>query len=107
MPEHPFHPRFTACYERSFDLSLRKLGFAGPNFDFFWRAVEAELLDYPWEYSRELPNSDGLRIRHTRGAFQDIPALLVYFKVDPVKEFVRFVGLSPDWSDDEVFRRPD
>ncbi len=102
LPEHPFHPRFSACYEGSFETSRRKLGLGGQNFDHFFRDVEQHLLDYPWQYSREIPDSNGMRILGTREGFEDLPPLYVYFRVDAEARQVRFYGVSKAWSQEET-----
>lgn len=98
MPEHPFHPRFSAAYAKSFKAHRKRLGLGGENFEFFLKDVEDHLCDYPWEYSREIPDSQGLRMLRTREAFEDIPPLYVYFRVDNKARCILFLGLSEAWS---------
>lgn len=102
----PFGPRFTAVYDPDFHADRRTLGLSGPNFDHFFRDVEAQLLDYPWIYSREIPDSGGTLMRETRDAFPDIPPLYVYYKViqDSARDArIYFLGLSPAWTKAELF----
>lgn len=98
MPEPPGHPRFEPHYEPSFAADRAALGFAGPNFDGLFRAVETYLGDYPWEYSVEVPGSEGIRMLATRRAFPDMPPLYVYYRVEENPNRIRFLGLSPAWS---------
>jgi hypothetical protein len=107
LPEHPWHPRFAPCYEPSFDHDKAELGLAGPNFDHFFRSVEVYVGDYPWEYSKEVPDSDGIRMLPTRRAFPDIPALYVYYRVEQNPNKIIYLGLSPAWSQAEVFSLDD
>jgi hypothetical protein len=103
LPEHPWHPRFDARFEASFDQQRRGLGLGGENFDFFFKAVESYLGDYPWEYSTEVPDSNGIRMLPTRQAFLDIPPLYVYYRVEQDPNKIIFLGLSPAWSAAETF----
>lgn len=99
MPEPPLHPRFEPCYEPSFDVDRAKLGLAGQNFDHFFRDVENHLGDYPWQYSEEVPDSQGIRIIDTeRAGAPDIPPLYVYYRVEQQPNKIVFLGLSPAWS---------
>jgi hypothetical protein len=89
---------WSADYEPEFEADRRTLGLGGPNFDHFFQAVEQNTLDYPWEFSEEVPDSGGSRMRPTRDAFPDIPPLYVYYKVNAEACRVRFLGLSRAWS---------
>ena len=102
MPEHPLHPRFEPSHERSFASQRAKLGLAGENFDHFFRAIENFLGDYPWEYSDEVPNSQGIRMLPTRGGFPDVPPLYVYYRVEENPNKIVFLGLSPAWSREDA-----
>lgn len=95
----PFEPR----YGPSFRAHRRELGLAGANFDYFFRAVEVYLRDYPWEFSEEVPDSDGIRMLPTRNAFPDIPPLYVYYRVEQDPNRIFYLGLSPAWSHQEMF----
>lgn len=101
MSEPPGHPRFEPYYEPSFIADRAALGFGGPNFDSFFSAVETYLGDYPWEYSVEVPESEGIRILSTRRAFPDIPPLYVYYRVEENPNRIHYLGLSPAWSQEE------
>ena len=103
MPEPPLHPRFTPCYEPDFDADRKSLGLTGKNFDHFFRNVENNVCDYPWEYSKEVPDSGGARMRETRGDYPDLPPLYVYYKVNVAENRIRFLGLSPAWSKADLF----
>jgi len=101
----PFGPRFTPVYDDDFQADKQKLGLAGPNFKFFFQQVEQQILDYPWAFSEEVPDSGGTLMRPTREAFLDIPPLYVYYKViqdSPRDSRIHFIGLSPAWSDSET-----
>jgi hypothetical protein len=89
---------WSADYEADFYADRKRLGLSGRNFDYFFRDIEQAVLDYPWEYSEEVPESGGTRMRLTRDAFLDVPPLYVYWKVNAEECRVRFVGLSPAWS---------
>jgi hypothetical protein len=105
----PFGPEFAPVYEAGFRADREALGLGGANFDHFFRDVERQILDYPWIYSTEVPESGGTLMRATRDAFPDIPPLYVYYKVvkiDRARYRVHFVGLSPAWSAAETMRRP-
>lgn len=101
-----WYRRWDADYEDDFHADRRKLGLAGPNFDYFFRDVEQNALDYPWEYSKEVPDSGGTRMRETREGFPDIPPLYVYWKVNAEECRVRFVGLSHAWSKTDLAPPP-
>jgi hypothetical protein len=103
VPEHPWHPRFAPCYEPSFAACRTKLGLAGRNFDYFFTAVENYLGDYPWEYSEEVPDSEGIRMLPTRRGFPDIPPLYIYYRVEQNPNKIIYLGLSRAWSRDETF----
>lgn len=101
----PFGPRFTAVYDNDFQADRRRLGLGGRNFDHFFEDVERHLLDYPWIYSQEVPDSGGTLMRSTREGFLDLPPLYVYYKViqdSPRDCRVYFLGLSPAWSKSEL-----
>lgn len=101
----PFGPRFTAVYDDDFNADRRTLGLGGRNLDHFFEDVERQLLDYPWIYSREIPDSGGTLMRETRNAFPDVPPLYVYYKViqdSPQDSRVYFLGLSPAWSKEDL-----
>jgi hypothetical protein len=83
------------------------MGLAGPNFDHFFKEVEDYLGDYPWEYSEEVPDSEGIRMLPTRMSFPDIPPLYVYYRVEQNPNKIIFLGLSPAWSADETFSLED
>jgi hypothetical protein len=102
VPEPPGHPRFAPCYEPSFDADRAELGLIGRNFDYFFQGVETALGDYPWQYSEEVPDSDGIRMRPTRDAFPDIPPLYVYYRVEQQPNKIIYLGLSRAWSQDET-----
>jgi hypothetical protein len=102
-PEPPQHPRFIPVYTESFDSDRKKLGLAGQNFEHFWRDIENVICDYPWEYSPEVPNSEGIRMYPTRRAHHDIPAMYVYYRVIVETNQVVFLGLGPAWSQGETF----
>ena len=106
-PDHPLHPRFRPDYQPSFQIHRRELGLAGPNFDHFFRAVESFLGDYPWEYSTLVPASEGMYMLPTRRSFPDIPPLYVYYRVEQKPNKVIFYGLSPAWSQAELFSLDD
>lgn len=76
--EQPWNCRYHERYE----ADRISLGLGGPNFDYFFEPVEREALQYPWEFSIEVPESGGTRMRATREAFLDIPPLYVFYKVD-------------------------
>jgi hypothetical protein len=102
MPEHPWHPRFTAAYDEKFYAARRALGLSGTNFNHFFRDVEGTILEYPWLNAVEVPESGGTLMRETRAAFPDVPPLYVYYKVNREQNRIRFVSLSPAWSADET-----
>lgn len=105
----PFGPRFTAVYDDDFAADRGELGLSGANFDHFFEDVERQLLDYPWIFSREVPDSGGTLMRETRNAFPDIPPLYVYYKViqdSPRDCRVYFLGLSPAWSKEDLAPPP-
>lgn len=99
----PFGPNFYASYEDQFTADRKNLGLGGPNFDHFFREVEANILDYPWINSKVVPDSGGTLMRETRYSFPDVPPLYVYYKVNPETGHVRFVGLTEAWSADDLF----
>jgi hypothetical protein len=103
----PFGPNFYASYEDAFGDDRERLGLGGSNFNHFFKEVERNILDYPWIHSRVVPDSGGTLMRETRYSFPDIPALYVYYKVNPETGHVRFVGLTEAWSADELFPAPD
>ena len=102
MPEPPGHPRFEPHYEPSFESDRAELGLSGSNFDHFFRSVESFLGDYPWEYSEEVPESEGIWMLPTRDAFPDIPALYVYYCVEQHPSKIIYLGLSRARSHDET-----
>ncbi len=67
------------------------------------RYVEDYLGDYPWEYSEEVPDSEGIRMLRTRDAFPDIPPLYVYYRVEEQPNKIIYLGLSRAWSQEESF----
>ena len=97
------NPRFSASYEPSFEAHRVALGLSGPNFDYFFRDVEAYVCDYPWQYSTPVPDGDGVRMLPTRDAFPDIPPLYIYYRVEVDPNRVVFLGLSAAWSQSETF----
>jgi hypothetical protein len=101
-----WYRKWDADYEPAFYADRRNLGLGGRNFDYFFRDIEKEVLDYPWEYSKEVPESGGTRMRLTRDAFLDVPPLYVYYKVNAEDCRVRFVGLSRAWSKFDVAPPP-
>lgn len=101
MPEPPGHPRFEPHYEPSFDTDRAELGLSGSDFDHFFQSVEDHLGDYPWEYSDEVPDSEGIRMLRTRDAFPDIPPLYIYYRAEEQPNRIIFLGLSRAWSQDE------
>jgi hypothetical protein len=103
VPGNFWPPRFSPCYEPSFEADRRTLGLAGRNFDHFFKGVEDFLGDYPWEYSEEVPDSAGIRMLGTRGDFPDLPALYVYYRVEQNPNTIIYLGLSPAWSRADVF----
>lgn len=107
MGEHPWHPRFAPCYEPSFESHRGQLGLAGPNFDYFFNDVETFLGDYPWEFSKQIPDSEGIRMLPTRNAFPDIPPMYVYYRVEQRLNKIVFLGLSPAWSKAETLSLDD
>lgn len=104
--ESRWYRRWDACYEQAFEADRKALGLGGSNFDHFFQGVEASVLDYPWEYSREVPASGGTRMRPTPENFPDLPALYVYYKVNAEECRVRFVGLSEAWSKEDLAPPP-
>jgi hypothetical protein len=103
LPEHPLHPRFEPIYESSFLADRAKLGFTGTDFDRHFSDIERNVCDYPWEFSREVPDSVGIRLLPTRKAFPDIPPMYVYYRVDSRRQEITFLGLGPAWSEEETF----
>lgn len=99
----PFGHRFTAVYEDAFEEDRRNLGLGGPNFDFFFMQVEAQVLAFPWVNAEYVPESEDTLMRETREPQPDLPALYVYYKVSVQDERVRFIALSPAWSKTETF----
>lgn len=69
--------------------------------------VEENLCNYPWEFSKEVPDSEGIRLFPTRQAHPDIPAMYVYYRVDAERHRVIFLGLGPAWSQGETFSLED
>jgi hypothetical protein len=102
VPDPPGHPRFAPCYEPSFDADRAALGLHGADFDGFFCDVEIAIGDYPWQYSEEVPDSKGIRMRPTREAFPDIPPLYVYYRVEKQPNKIVYLGLSSAWSDAET-----
>jgi hypothetical protein len=103
VPEPPGHPRFEPHYESSFDADRVELGLSGSDFDHFSQSVEDHLGDYPWEYSEEVPDGEGIRMLRTRDAFPDIPPLYVYYRVEEQPNEIIYLGLSRAWSQEESF----
>ena len=93
MPEPPGHPRFEPHHEPSFDADRAELGLSGSAFDRFFQSVENHLGDYPWEYSEEVPDSEGVRMLRTRDAFPNIPPLYIYYRVEEQPN--RIIGVAP------------
>lgn len=102
MPEPPGHQRFEPHREPSFDADRAELGLSGSDFDHFFQSVEDHLSDYPWEYSEEVPDGEGIRMLRTRDAFPDIPPLYVYYRVQEQPNRIVYLGLSRAWSQDET-----
>lgn len=98
MPEPPGHPRFAPCYEKSFEHDRHALGLSGANFDHLFRHVENFLGDYPWQYSEEVPDSEGIRMLPTEEGFPDLPPLYVYYRVEQNPNKIIYLGLSQAWS---------
>jgi hypothetical protein len=63
--------------------------------------------DYPWEYSEEVPDGEGIRMLPTRGGFPDIAPLYMYYRVEQDPNNIIYLGLSPAWSSDETFSLKD
>jgi hypothetical protein len=101
VPEFLNHPRYTPCYEKSFDQYRRALGLAAANFDYFFREVETFICDYPRVDVIEMPGEGGMLMRSTREAWHDLPPLYIYYKVNDEEHRVRFFGLSAAWSADD------
>jgi hypothetical protein len=91
--------QYGSIYEQSFEVALGKLGLGGASFDFFWRHIEAERGRHPFDYAQEIPDSEGIRVFRTRGAFDDLPSLLVYYRVTHDPNMIVYVSVSPDWGD--------
>jgi hypothetical protein len=102
LPEHPWHPPFTAVYDERFVEARTRLGLSGSNFDHFFRDVKETILEYPWLNVEEVPESGGTLMRETRAAFPDVPPLYVYYKVNREENRILFLSLSPAWSVDET-----
>jgi hypothetical protein len=102
MPEHPWHPRFTADYDERFTTARQRLGLSGSNFTHFFRDVEDHIVEYPWLNAVEVPDSGGTLMRETRASHPDVPPLYVYYKVNREERRIRFISLSPAWSADEA-----
>jgi hypothetical protein len=98
VPEPLGQPRFEPLYEPTFTAHRARLGLTGSNFDYFFGAVEKLLGDYPYKYSEEVPESEGIRVLPTEAAFPDIPPLYVYYRVEHQPNRIRFMALSPAWS---------
>jgi hypothetical protein len=103
VTRHFWPPPFDPIYEPSFREDRVARGLGGPNFDHFFQAVVAFLADYPWEYSAEIPNSDGIWMLPTRNSFPDIPPLYVYYRVKQDPNRIVYLGVSPAWSQAETF----
>jgi hypothetical protein len=87
-------------YEDSWARSRAKLSLTGEDFDYHWEPGEEFICNYPWwEYTDEI-HPDGTRLFQTRDVMPDLPALLVYYRVEGPD--VHFLGLSTDWSEDEL-----
>jgi len=80
-----------------------ELGLSGSDFDYFFQSVEDHLGDYPWEYSEEVSDSEGIRMLCTRGAFPDIPPLYIYYRVEEKLNKIIYLGLSRAWLQEESF----
>ncbi len=104
--ESKWYRKWSACYEDAFGADRKAVGLGGRNFDTFFDGVERSVLDYPWEYSEEVPESGGTRMRLTRADFSDLPPIYVYYKVNAEECRVRFVGLSPAWSKEDLAPPP-
>jgi hypothetical protein len=102
VPEPPLQPPFEPHYEPTFEAHRARLGLTGPNFDYFFAAVQKLLRDYPYKYSVEVPDAHGIRMYPTEAAFPDIPALYIYYRVQHQPNRIIYVGLSPAWSKGDV-----
>jgi hypothetical protein len=89
-------------YAPSFKRSVSKHSLTGPHFDYFWADVEVAICDWPWHYSEEVPDSEGIRMRGTEYVAPDLPALYVYYRADPREDVVTFLGISPAWSKSDL-----
>jgi hypothetical protein len=99
VPEPPLQPPFEPRYSAKFEAHRVRLGLTGEAFDYFWRAVEKQLSDYPYHrYSREVPDHEGIRIFPTEEAYPDLPALYVYYRVEHQPNRIHYLALSPAWS---------
>jgi hypothetical protein len=102
MPEPLGQPTFEPHHEPTFEAHRARLGLTGAPFDYFFSAVEKLLGDYPYKYSEEVPDSEGIRMLPTQAAFPDIPALYVYYRVRRQPNQIIYVALSPAWSKADV-----
>jgi hypothetical protein len=96
--------QFRHIKEPSFVEDLRRSNLTGPNFAYFFAKVEDSLDTNPWFYGTEVPGGDGLLMIPTADAFPDIPASYVFFKTDVASNpsEIRYYGLSPVWSEDDL-----
>jgi hypothetical protein len=94
-------PRFVGRYEAKWESDLRRLGLAGPNFDYFWRELEEYVLDHP-SMGKPVPDGSGARSFKTDEALRDVPRLVGYYKPDFTTERVVFLGLDEAWTEEDL-----
>lgn len=101
-----WYRQWSADYEDAFYADRKALGLGGQNFDHFFHRAEASVLDYPYEYAKEVPESGGTWMRRLDAVAPDLPSMYVYYKVNFEECRIRFVGLSRAWSDDDLAPPP-
>ena len=106
MPEPPLQGPFEPVYHAKFEAHKVALGLSGPNFDHFWRKVEKQLGNYPYNYSEEVPDGEGMRMLPTADMFPDIPPLYVYYRVEHQPNKIHYWALSRAWSKDDLLPPP-
>jgi hypothetical protein len=97
MSGPPGHPPFEPRYESSFAEARTRLGLSGANFDNFFGDVERHLADYPRSSATKAPEREGVWMLRTKDAFPDIPALIIYYRVEERPNTIVYLDLSPDW----------